>query len=70
MSPTHYAVKTIDELRKVIRDLPDEEMKIEIAEGVRLTAKTVRALRALEHFPSGHEKLRIVTPKSGTPKVW
>jgi len=66
MSPTHYAVRTIDELRKAIEDLPDE-MKVEIAEGVSITA-TVRQLRALENFPSRHEKLRIVTPRERYPE--
>jgi hypothetical protein len=67
MSPTHYVVTTIDELRKVIEGLPDE-MKVEIAEGVGITATTVHQLRALEHFPSGHEKLRIVTPRERYPE--
>jgi hypothetical protein len=40
MSFDQYFVTTIDELRKVIKDLP-EEMKVEIAEGVSITATTV-----------------------------
>jgi hypothetical protein len=67
MSPTHYAVRTIDELRKALEDLPDE-MKVEIAEGVSIRATTVRQLRALENFPSRHEKLRIVTPRERYPE--
>jgi hypothetical protein len=62
MSPTYYPVTTIDEVRKALEDLPDE-MKVEIAEGVNITAATVRELRALGYFPSAHEKLRIITPR-------
>jgi hypothetical protein len=62
MSFTTYLVTTLDELRKALEGLPDE-MKVEIAEGVNIRAATVRELRALEHFPPGHEKLRIITPR-------
>jgi hypothetical protein len=65
MSPTYYPVTTIDGVRKAIEGLPGE-MKVEIAEGVSIRARTVRELHALEHFPSGHEKLRIVTPREWT----
>jgi hypothetical protein len=63
----HIILTTIDDLRKAIADLPDE-MKVEIAEGVGITATTVRELRALGSFPSGHEKLRIVTPRERYPE--
>ena len=67
MSFTTYIVTTKKELRDVIEDLPDD-MKVEIAEGVSITATTVRELRALENFPSGHEKLRVVTPRERYPE--
>jgi hypothetical protein len=34
-----------------------------IAEGVGITARTVRELRAMATFPPGHERLRIITPR-------
>jgi hypothetical protein len=58
---------TIDELRDAIEGLP-EEMKVEIAEGVSITATTVRELRTLGNFPSEHERLRIVTPREHYPE--
>jgi hypothetical protein len=60
-----FIATTIDELRTIIRDLPDE-MKVEVAKGVLLQAKTVRELRALSTFPR-HEKLRVVIP---SPNPW
>jgi hypothetical protein len=62
-----YVVTTIDGLRDVIKNLP-EKMGVEIAEGVSITATTVRDLRALGDFPSGHEKLRIVIPRERYPE--
>ena len=45
-------------------------MKVEIAEGVSIPAKTVRELRALQSFPSipSDKKLRIVTPRERYPE--
>ena len=62
-----YVVMTIDQLRKMIEDLP-EEMKVEVADGVSITATTVRELRALGNFPSGHERLRILIPRPRYPE--
>jgi hypothetical protein len=67
MTSYPWIVTTIDQLREVIEDLPDE-MKVEIAEGVNVRATTVRDLRALASFPSGHEKLRIVVPRPRYPE--
>jgi hypothetical protein len=67
MSFTTYIVTTIKELRDVIEDLPDD-MKVEIAEGVSITATTVHELRALESFPSRYEKLRIIKPRERYPE--
>jgi hypothetical protein len=57
-----HVVMTIEDLRKVIEDLPDD-MGVEVAEGMSIPAKTVRELRALVNFPSGHERLRILVPR-------
>jgi hypothetical protein len=62
-----YVVTTIDELRDAIKDLPDE-MKVELADGVSIKATKVRELRALGYFPSGHKKLRIITPGERYPE--
>jgi hypothetical protein len=62
-----YVVMTIDKLLEVIEDLP-EGMKVEIADGVSITATTVRELRRLRNFPSEHERLRIVTPRERRPE--
>jgi hypothetical protein len=42
-------------------------MGVEIAEGVSITAATVRQLRAIGSFPSG-KKLRIITPRERYPE--
>jgi hypothetical protein len=66
MSFDTYVVTTIDDLRKVVEDLPTE-MGVEIAEGVSITAATVRQLRAIGSFPSG-KKLRVITPRERYPE--
>jgi hypothetical protein len=62
-----YTATTIEDLHKQIEDLPDD-MRVEVAEGVSIAAKTVRELRALRSFPSRHEKLRIITPRERYPE--
>jgi hypothetical protein len=62
-----HIVRTVDELRKVIEDYPDH-MKVELAEGLDIPAKTVGSLRALGSFPSGYEKLRILLPRPYYPE--
>ena len=63
-------VMTIEDLHNVIENLPDD-MGVEVAEGMSIPAKTVRELRALVNFPSGHERLRILVPRPamGSP-IW
>ena len=67
VSFTTYIVTTIENLHEVIKGLPDD-MQVQIAEGVYVTAATVRDLRALGSFPGRHERLRIVTPRQRYPE--
>ena len=67
MSPMHLEVKTINDLHNAIVGLSNE-MKVEVAKGVNIRSKTVGELRALKNFPSGHEKLRIITPRERYPE--
>jgi hypothetical protein len=55
-----YVVKTLEELGRVIKGLPDD-MKVDMAEGVSIAPKTVGELRALKIFPTG--RLRIMVPR-------
>jgi hypothetical protein len=55
-------VSSVEELRKSLAQLPDE-MKVEVAPGVAISAQTVRDLRALSSIPG---KLRLSRP-SGLP---
>jgi hypothetical protein len=60
-----YVVKTLEELDRVTKDLPDD-MKVEIAEGAGITPATVGELRALKIFPTG--RLRIIVPRERYPE--
>jgi hypothetical protein len=66
MSFDTFGVSTIEDLHKVIKELPDD-MGVEIADGVSLTAETVRELRELGSL-GGHEKLRILIPRPRYPE--
>jgi hypothetical protein len=55
-------VNSVEGLRKSLAHLPDE-MKVEVAPHVKISARTVRDLRALSSIPC---KLRLSRP-SGLP---
>jgi hypothetical protein len=55
-------VSSVEDLRKALVQLPDE-MKVEVAPGLAISARTVRDLRALSSIPC---KLRLSWP-SGLP---
>ena len=57
-------VSSLEELRKSLVHLPDE-MKVEVAPGIAISARTVRDLRASSSFPC---KLRLTRP-SGLPHL-
>ena len=56
-----YEVESLEDLRKIISDLPDE-MHVEIGSELNLSAKTIGDLRKLPAFPAGVKALRIIVP--------
>ena len=66
MSFDTFGASTIEDLHKVIKELPDG-MGVEIADGVGLTAETVRELRELGSL-GGHAKLRNLIPTPRYPE--
>ena len=57
-----YEVESLEDLRKIISDLPDE-MHVEIGSELNLSAKTIGDLREAPAFPAGVKALRIIVPK-------
>jgi|GraSoiStandDraft_41_1057321.scaffolds.fasta_scaffold4935061_2 hypothetical protein len=63
-----YVVKTLEELDRVIKDLPDD-MKVEIAEGAGITPETVGELRALSRYFRLDDSASLFR-ESATPRPW
>jgi hypothetical protein len=54
-----YPAPTIDEMRKHLLSYRDN-MRVEVEQGISMTAKTVADLRALSIWPEGDPRLSVV----------